>query len=115
MKDKYKVSTKVLSRFLSIASKQINIVSDLLVENKSKIIVGAVGSVLLIDDLHTKYKSRQYRKKKEEGYLGIKNAIIKQNSEIKEYRTLAEKVPDLLEINRQLKHALVEQGGTDNA
>jgi len=41
--------------------------------------------------------------------------MLKQDTKIKTYKSQIEKVPDLLEVNKQLRHALAEQGGKDNA
>jgi len=49
---KYKININVLSYFLKSASKQLNVVADYIIKNKTKFLVGTVGSGLLIDDLH---------------------------------------------------------------
>ena len=108
----FKLNQRMLRDITASLSKQINQTVRILAKNKTKVIAGAIGGGILADDLHTRYKSKQLKKEVDKRNIHTTKVLVKQNAEIKNLESQAEKVPELENVNEQLRKALAEQGGT---
>lgn len=108
----FKLNQRMLRDITASLSKQINQNVRILAKNKTKVIAGAIGGSILADDLHTRYKSKQLKKEVDKRNIHTTKVLVKQNAEIKNLESQAEKVPELENVNEQLRKALAEQGGT---
>ena len=112
MRIHFKLNQRMLRDITASLSKQINQNVRILAKNKTKVIAGAIGGSILADDLHTRYKSKQLKKEVDKRNIHTTKVLVKQNAEIKNLESQAEKVPELENVNEQLRKALAEQGGT---